>query len=269
LLDYLASCFTASPSDGEKESMRDGERGTGASAKLSPHPSISPSLHLDWSLKRLHRLILLSSTYQQSSRAEARSEAADPQNRLLHRMPVLRLEDEAIRDSLLSISGRLDEKPYGPSVMPYLTAFMEGRGRPAESGPLDGNGRRSIYLGVRRNFLSPMFLSFDYPIPFTTIGRRSVSTVPAQALTLMNNPFVLQQAGLWAKRELALPAADRRDRIRRLYETAFARPPSVAERTAAEQFLDDAQAAGGRDEAGIWTDFCHVLINTKEFIFLK
>jgi len=82
-------------------------------------------------------------------------------------------------------------------VLPYLTEHQVGRGRPG-SGPLDGNGRRSVYLQVRRNFISPMFTAFDYPTPFTTIGRRTVSNVPAQALVMLNNPFVLQQAELWA-----------------------------------------------------------------------
>ena len=262
LLDYLASVFTAAV-EGPRSKV---QGGAGTKADLGPGtPDFGPA----WSTKALHRLILLSNTYKQSSRMEPKAEVADPQNKLLHRMPVLRLEAEAIRDSLLAISGRLDKKHFGPSVLPYLTPFMDGRGRPAESGPLDGDGRRSIYISVRRNFLTPMFLSFDYPIPFTTIGRRSVSTVPAQALTLMNNPFVLQQAGRWAKRELDQPAEGVGERIRRLYETAFSRPPTPVEMAAALRFLGDARAAGEKDEAEIWTDLCHVLINTKEFIFLN
>ena len=73
---------------------------------------------------------------------------------------------------------------YGPSVPVHLTAFMDGRGRPGHSGPLDGDGRRSLYLAVRRNFLNPMFLAFDSPVPFSCMGRRNVSNVPAQALIL-------------------------------------------------------------------------------------
>ena len=89
----------------------------------------------------------------------------------------------------------------GPSVAPHLTPFMEGRGRPGQSGPLDGDGRRSLYINVRRNFLTPMFLAFDFPTPFTTMGKRSSSNVPAQALTMMNNPFVVQQTAAWAQHE--------------------------------------------------------------------
>ncbi|MCS6776715.1 MAG: DUF1549 and DUF1553 domain-containing protein, partial [Chthonomonadaceae bacterium] len=125
-----------------------------------------------WSLKRMHRMMLLSSTYRMQSRSSARAAQVDPQNRLWHRANLRRLEAEAIRDAVLAISGRLDRTLYGPSVMPHLTEFMEGRGRPKTSGPLDGNGRRSIYIGVRRNFLTPFFLAFDYPVPFSTMGRR-------------------------------------------------------------------------------------------------
>src|SRR5262249_14703341 len=135
-----------------------------------------------WSIKKLHRFLLLSHTYQMSSRADKPAEARDPENKLLHRMPIRRLEAEIVRDAILAVSGRLDRRMYGPSVPPHLTPHMAGRGRPASSGPLDGDGRRSIYLQVRRNFLTPMFLAFDYPIPFTTMGKRSVSNVPAQAL---------------------------------------------------------------------------------------
>ena len=117
-----------------------------------------------------------------------------------------------------------------------------------------------------------MFLAFDYPIPFTCMGRRSVSNVPAQALTLMNGPFVLQQSKLWAERLLA----DRShttppERIRSLYLTAFTRLPTAAEERDAEKFLTD-QATRyhcSPDDSRVWADLCHVLINVKEFIFVR
>jgi hypothetical protein len=224
-----------------------------------------------WSIKHMHRLMVLSATYRMSSRIQnAAEEETDPQNRLLHRMPIRRLEGEAIRDGLLAISGSLVEKHYGAGVLPFLTPFMEGRGRPQRSGPLDGDGRRSIYINVRRNFLTPMFLAFDLPTPFTTVGRRSVSNVPAQALTMMNNPFVLQQAAVWAKRVLAEPGSAPRDRIGRLYESAFARLPTDMEMHAALEFLEEqGQEYGGRSDPRTWTDLCHVLINVKEFVFVN
>jgi len=241
----------------------------GVMGQLPTHPELldflaNQFIKSGWSIKAMHRMMLLSSTYQMSSAADPAAQKLDPQNKLLQHMPVRRLEAEAIRDSLLAISGRLDETMYGPSVLPYLTPFMMGRGKPATSGPLDGDGRRTIYLNVRRNFLSPMLLSFDYPIPATTIGRRSVSNVPAQALTMLNNPFVLQQAQLWAKRATAEANLSMEERINKVYITAFARPAEPDEMSAAVQFLNEYP-----DQSKAWMDLCHVLINVKEFIFVN
>src|SRR5712671_2463631 len=135
-----------------------------------------------------------------SAPADAAAEQADPENLLLHRANLRRLEGEAIRDAILAISGRLDPKLGGPPVPVFLSAFMDGRGKPSHSGPLDGDGRRSIYTAVRRNFLPSMMLAFDTPIPFNTMGRRNVSNVPAQALILMNDPFIVEQAKTWSQR---------------------------------------------------------------------
>jgi hypothetical protein len=219
-----------------------------------------------WSLKKMHRLMLLSSTYRMGSRADAKADEADPNNKLLHKMPIRRLEAEAIRDAMLAVSGRLDTTPYGPGVMPHLTPFMVGRGRPGTSGPLDGDGRRSIYLNVRRNFLNPMFLAFDYPTPFSTRGRRSVSNVPAQALTMMNNPLVLQQAERWARRTLEAGPLTARQRLDRMYEDSLGRPPTAEEADDALAFVRDQGQAG---ELRAWTDLAHVLFNVKEFIFIN
>ncbi|VTT97652.1 cytochrome c : Uncharacterized protein OS=Singulisphaera acidiphila (strain ATCC BAA-1392 / DSM 18658 / VKM B-2454 / MOB10) GN=Sinac_1210 PE=4 SV=1: PSCyt1: PSCyt2: PSD1 [Gemmataceae bacterium] len=226
-----------------------------------------------WSLKRMHRLMVLSTAYRQSSRATpeqaAKAVTADPQNKLLHHQNVRRLEAEAIRDTLLSVSGRLDPAVGGPGVLPHLTEHQVGRGRPA-SGPLDGNGRRSVYLAVRRNFLNPMFQAFDYPTPFTAIGRRTVSNVPAQALVMMNNPFVVQQAELWAKRVLASPDRTREQRVGAMYAAAFGRPPTAAELAAAAAFLAEQDKEYGKPDAPkAWADLAHVLVNAKEFIFVE
>jgi hypothetical protein len=201
--------------------------------------------------------------YRQASRATPQAAERDPTNKLLHRQNVRRLEAEAIRDSILVVSGRLDRTTEGPGVLPYLTEHQVGRGKPS-SGPLDGNGRRSIYLQVRRNFLNPMFSAFDYPTPFTTIGRRSVSNVPAQALAMLNNPFVLQQAELWAKRVLATGDRTPTQRVTAMYETAFGRVPTADEVADAVAFVD----ASGKPERA-WADLAHVLLNAKEFVFVE
>ena len=122
---------------------------------------------------------------------------------------------------------------------------------------------------MRRNFLNPMFTAFDYPTPFTTIGWRTVSNVPAQALVMLNNPFVIQQAELWAKRVLAAPgAAD--DRVRLMYLTAFARVPTGDELAAATEFVaEQGKEHGKPDHPKAWADLAHVLFNAKEFIFVE
>lgn len=220
----------------------------------------------DWSLKHLHRQIVLSAAYRMSSRPRPKADLADPENKLWHRRDVRRLEAESIRDAILAVSTRADTTMYGPGVMPHLTEFMAGRGRPGKSGPLDGNGRRSIYQAVRRNFLPPMFLAFDYPTPFTTIGRRGVSNVPAQALAMMNNPFVLGQARHWADALLADGSASGADRVRTMYLTALSRLPADAELAAAIEFVDATAAESDQEQA--WTELAHVLFNVKEFIFI-
>jgi hypothetical protein len=228
-----------------------------------------------WSIKRLIRNLVLSSSYRMSSVASARSLEVDPTNKLLQHQRIRRLEGEAIRDSLLRIAGRIDLTPAGGSVPVHLTPFMQGRGRPGGSGPLDGQGRRSIYQEVRRNFLPPMMLAFDTPIPFSTVGGRNSSNVPAQALILMNDPFVIEQTQRWAKRVLELPNLSDAQRIDQMYLEALARKPTDAERAAAFEFFE-LQAAEyrlsadqARRDVRVWADLGHVLVNVKEFIYLN
>ena len=226
----------------------------------------------EWSTKKLIREIMLSRTYQMSSEpADALAEQKDSGNDLLHRMRVRRLEGEIIRDAILAVSGQLDKKMHGAPVPTHLTSFMEGRGRPGRSGPVDGAGRRTIYVEVRRNFISPMMLAFDAPIPHSCIGRRATSNVPAQALIMMNDPFVLQQAQLWAKRILGDSSAANPERVTAAYQTAFGRLPSADEQQAAKAFLDTQAKAHGeaKPDEKAWADLCHVLFNVKEFAFVN
>jgi hypothetical protein len=232
-----------------------------------------------WSLKHVQRLLVTSAAYQMSSREpEPRAKTLDPENRLVHRASLKRLEGEAIRDAILAVSGRLDEQLEGPSVRVHLDDFMTGRGRPPASGPLDGGGRRSLYLEVRRNFLEPLFLAFDFPIPATAAGRRAQSNVPAQALSLLNDPFVTQQSHAWARRVVRSRSVARGDAssadtdvdraLDRLYETAFARLPSAQERAIDKDFLRQSHPPGSAIDAEAWSELCHVLFNVKEFLYV-
>jgi hypothetical protein len=223
-----------------------------------------------WSIKTLIRTLVLTRTYQMASQGQSAADAADVPNLLLHRMNLRRLEGEAIRDAMLQVAGRLDRTQFGPSVPVNLTEFMQGRGRPAASGPLDGYGRRSVYIAVRRNFLSPMMLAFDTPIPFSTVGKRTVSNVPAQSLILMNDPLVQHLADLWGGRILA-ERKTARERVAAMYESAFARAPTENEVRRCLEFLDR-QATLSQvkaDDPKVWADLAHVLFNVKEFIFVR
>lgn len=237
----------------------------GVLGELPSHPELLDTLADDfvregWSLKRLIRRLVLSRTYRMASQGAPAGDTADPGNILLHEFRIKRLEGEAIRDSILAVSGRLDPTLGGPPVPIFLTPFLDGRGRPA-SGPLDGNGRRSIYLSVRRNFLNPFLQAFDTPIPFSTVGRRQVSNVPALALILLNDPFVHAQAEVWARRVLKTPgSAD--ERITQMYRTALTRPPTTDELASCRAFVGD------RTDERTWADLAHTLFNMKEFVFV-
>jgi len=227
------------------------------------------------SIKRMIKYIVLSRTYQMASQTDPKSMEADPENLLWHHRSPLRLQGEVIRDTLLALSDRLDKTAFGPPVPIHLTSFMDGRGRPGKSGPLDGNGRRSIYIAVRRNFLSPFMLTFDTPVPFSSMGRRNVSNVPAQALILLNDPLVVELSHKWAERaQQSVPPNDaktNRRRIEWMYLSGFARRPTEQEVQTAEGFLQ-AQATARSvtlDDSSLWADFAHALVNTKEFIFIR
>jgi hypothetical protein len=240
----------------------------GKMGEAPSHPELldylaSEFMSSGWSVKAMHRMILLSSAYQMSSLGSEAASKADPTNKLLQHMPVLRLEAEAIRDSILATSGTLDGTLFGPSIPPHISQYQDGRGKP-KTGPLDGAGRRSIYIQVRRNFMTPLFLAFDYPTPISAIGSRTVSTVPSQALMMMNNEFVAQQASKWAERVIS-ETPDATQRVQQMYVTAFARPAEPSEVASILSFI---KAQGARQEQAVWSDVAHVLFNSAEFLYV-
>lgn len=206
-----------------------------------------------WDIQHMIRRLVHTDAYRQSCiPADPNAMVVDPNNDSLHSMRLRRLESEAIRDTMLLLSGTLDETRYGPPVAQHLTDAMTGRGRPGSSGPLDGAGRRSIYLEVRRNFLDPFQEVFDRPVPATTSGQRRETSVPAQALAMMNDPFVHEQAEAFASRARTM-WPDQNDRLRGMVELCFGRPPSPKEQTILEA-LDT-------------TDLAHILFNAKAFLY--
>lgn len=251
----------------------------GLQGKLPSHPELLDYLAIkfqkeEWSIKKMVRSIVTSQAFKRSTARNEELTSKDPNNIYLASFPVRRLEAEAIRDGVLAVSGSLDSTMYGPPVKTYLTEFMQGRGRPNQSGPMDGAGRRSIYQEVRRNFLEPMMVTFDRPIPFSTFGNRNVTNVPAQSLTLMNDPFIAQQAQIMAEKLLAQKELTFDQKIEWIYRRTFSRKPNPEEINKAKQFIsglrkmESASKTDSDIEILIWKDFCHSIFNLKEFIYL-
>jgi hypothetical protein len=196
-----------------------------------------------WSLKKTLAFLVETDAFQRASTVTAEAREKDPQNALLSHAPVRRLEAESIRDAMLAVSGKLDPTQFGPSVQAATP-------------------RRSIYLQLRRNSLPPFLATFDAPKPFTTLGQREVTTVPAQSLTLLNDPAVLQFARSWAGavrgRVAGTDAA-----IKALFREGLGRSPSATEVAKARELL--AQSGAVED----LTPVAHALFNLKEFIYLR
>ncbi len=208
-----------------------------------------------WSAKELIRFLVTTRAYQMSGEAPGRALEIDPADELLSHARVRRLEAESIRDSLLAVSGRLDPTMFGPGAN-ALAASAEQK-------------RRSIYLMVRRNFLSPFLEAFDFPRPFSTLGRRETTNVPAQSLALLNDPFVIEQAAQWAESVTKLEI-ETDPRIRRMFEMALGRLPNETELVASRAYLSEmAREQGPGKENLAWRDFAQSLFNLKEFIYVR
>ncbi len=243
----------------------------GALGAAPTHPELldwlAADFMRDWDIKRLVRQIALSATFAQSGIASERAEALDPTNALLHRAFIRRLDAESVRDAMLALAGGLDRSMGGPGVPTHLTEFMTGRGRPGQSGPLDGNGRRSVYLEVRRNFADSFLATFDLPVPTTTVGRRHESNVPAQALAMMNAPLVYELAARWGARAGASCDGSPASIVRiaaSMLQDAWGREPATEQVDRCVAFV---QAEGG-PSAAAWTSLAHAILNTKQFLFI-
>ncbi len=224
-----------------------------------------------WSIKTMLRLLITSQTWQQASLASATAQEIDGTNDWLSHMPVRRLEAEAIRDSILAVSGQLNPTMYGPGINVYFVNKTEGGG---PKGPLDGDRRRSIYQRIRRNAANPFLEVFDAPRPSTTRGRRDVTNVPAQSLTMLNDAFVIDHSAKWAAL-LNTDGATSEQRVRRMFEVAFSREPDAGELQASLDYLTELAAEHGiavADVSGsvaVWQDFAQSLFCLKEFIYVR
>ena len=230
-------------------------------------------------MKHMQRRIVLSSTYSLGSLHVAESATVDLDNRLQWRTNVRRLEAEPLRDAILAVSGQLDTT-MGGSLL-----HVKNREYFFDHTSLDATNydspRRSIYLPVVRNHLYDVFSLFDYSDASVTNGDRPTSTVAPQALFMMNSQFLLAACTALAEQLLSRDAQDERQRIQHLYEHVIGRPASDDEIDQAEQFLrqfaqtveptSDGTDQTGTDQTGTdsWAAFCHILIASNEFIYLR
>lgn len=245
----------------------------GVSGDPPSHPELLEWLAVQfmkskWSVKELHRLILNSATYRQSSTADEQASAADPQNRLLWRYPLRRLDAESVRDGMLLVSGELDREFGGPTIPTHR--MESGEIMVASDDP--GGLRRSIYLHHRRSQTTTLMNVFDAPImTLNCLGRRQ-STTPLQPLALLNSAFCVQRAQRMAEglgRQAEIGDAER---VRRAFELAIAREPTPAEMDAAMEFIQKQKRHYVRRKDAVlrtWTDFCQSLLASNAFLYLR
>jgi hypothetical protein len=248
----------------------------GAQGERPTHPELLDWLARDfrehgWRLKRLHRLILLSETYQSRSVADGRGLRVDPENKLLWHAPRRRLEGEAIRDAMLACAGTLNARPFGPPVVPplgrdELTGLFDAKGKWPVTKDAAEHTRRSVYLLVRRTFVYPMFAAFDPPEVMTSCPRRIPTVVPAQALTLLNSPLAREQSAAFARRLRGEGGDDDAKAVARAWLLAFGRPVTAKEAGRALAFLQERTAADGREAA--LAQLCLALFNANEFVYV-
>ena len=241
-----------------------------------------------WSIKKMHRLIMLSDTYQQSSAYQPQAAKIDPQNKLLWRFERRRLEGEVIRDSMLLASGQLNLKMGGPGVFPPLP---DGTSRGSKylawkpETDLAQANRRSVYVFVKRNLRYPMFEAFDFPDTHESCSRRYATVSPTQPLMLMNDDLVRDWSRALASRVLNDGGLSAGQQVERAFHIVFSRSPNEDERRAVLDFLNQ-QAAEiskrlGNDEkasaprgmdparAAAFVDLCQALLNSNEFVYVN
>ena len=227
----------------------------------------------DWSVKSMHRLIVTSSTYRQSSQVAEESSRLDADGRLLSRAPLKRLEAEALRDTLLFVAGKLNDTPFGPPDQVDLRADGLVTSQSSEKG-----WRRSIYVLQRRTQIPTLLDNFDYPQMGPNCVQRGESLVAPQALHLMNNKMIYQLAEHFADRVRSEVGDDRAAQVESIYLRAFGRPPTSEESTIAVDALEEltkqwATKTTGAAPAKIpaqvaLVTWCHAVMNLAEFLYV-
>lgn len=270
----------------------------GAMGAAPSHPQLLDWLAVElvesgWSLKTIHRLMVTSATYQQSSRIEFDSAAhskaleADPENRWLWHAQRHRLEGEALRDAMLLVAGQLNTRMFGPSSHPELPAGIDAKSAWPADKRADDRDRRSIYIFAKRNLRFPLLEMFDSPDMHNSCAQRPTTITAPQALALLNGEFSLAMARHWSGRLLSAHGADTGALLKTAFREAFTQPASDEQLQAAGAFLvqqasalattatadPDAMPTSVPEgyepaQAAAVVDFCHALLNANEFLYV-
>ena len=229
-----------------------------------------------WSVKHIHKLILESATYRQSSQ-RTDSRASDPDAILLSRYPMRRHDAEVIRDRILQASGSINLQMGGPGIHPYIDEEIIGSGTtrkwPQVNRETPEHWRRSIYIFSRRSVPFPLLEAFDAPVTTSSCSRRITTTVPTQALQLLNSRFTNDQSLEMAQQLIQEHDGNRRTLIKHAYLRVLGRLPSSEELRLGLELLAEAEKLHGSNDSGKLLlsiqDLCHVLINLNEFVFMQ
>jgi len=217
-----------------------------------------------WSIKAMHRLIMRSRTYQQASAVSDEHLERDPQNKLLSRMQLRRMDAEALRDSLLFVSGRLDTTAGGPAD----AISVDHEGQVTVNAAASGNWRRSVYAQYRRTEIPTMMGTFDYPVMGPNCVERSVSVISPQSLMLLNNNRVRELSRSFAERVSKRASNEPGELVDAVYELAVSRRPDATERRLGIQTLNELRAAWRDKPLAALETYCHTILNSAAFIYI-
>jgi hypothetical protein len=245
----------------------------GQSGAPPSHPELldylaTEFIHTGLSIKAMHRLILCSAVYRQASTPRADAIRLDPDNRLLSRFPLRRLDAEALRDAMLAVAGDLDQRMGGP----YVPVKRAAAGTVEVEATVDGARRRSLYLQQRRTGMATFLELFDLVPPTPTCSVRNLSTVPLQALALLNADFARRQAEGFARRLKREAGAGVDGRLALAFQLAAGRSPDAGENAAVQRFLDAQRALYAPEKDGeqrAWVDLCHMILAGNAFLYVE
>ncbi len=226
-----------------------------------------------WSLKRLHRMILLSSSYQMSSEADAAALAKDPRNDLFWRQNVRRLSAEQLRDAVLAVSGQLNEQQYGASMYPKLSAeVLASQSQPGkgwENSSAADQARRSIYIHVKRSLAVPMLSAFDFPDTDTSCEARFLTTQPGQALSMLNSDWIQDQAAALYERIKREAGQDVRAQAARCLELAFGEAGRAEDIDELVDLVARLKTKNQLTEDAARRAMCLVVLNLNQFLYVN